>query len=1056
MDSQGPSLSEGFPEHETGASNRLEDSNDDIDHRFHKNDEIAEEDKRTLPDSSAGIEISSSSLLDNELHVTTTCANTVNEKQFPLAGATPECCEPDHTSADQDCSFIVHDNLEEHMSSHFEDGHSVDHDEELVITFPRSVYGEISDKDIVPFHAEGEENQLREEEKSDFQLISVDGRVVPEYMRNINPLCSAGVNDLVDQCSSTTLQNDQQSDGTQTASSMIEHSHINSETVKVVSNQEEDAASTLVQEKTKQAESQEIMIKVYPNTQGISVVTSNILPADVTTFSTQVPAILTEGDAEDSEAHYQVVTSGSMLNNGVGTASLDAMTSNVDFPRSVILSQQQVLLSGMLVPGGVANQAIHINMPHDTNTCVDVNAISQHEQQGGAGESLDGKGHACPVPDCNVVCAKAYKLKLHMLSHSEERPFKCPHEGCDWAFSTSYKLKRHMRGHTGEKPFLCPHEGCGKCFTTAYNLKSHLKAHFRTDTHACRYEGCEKTFATAHKLKVHERRHQTENKSHRCEMEGCGKVFSAHGTLTSHMKIHSGEKPHPCPVIGCEKRFTKASKLKLHLRSHTGERPFHCEVEGCGWSFTSAYKLKRHMRKHTGERPFICSYDSCGKSFSRSSHLKTHMLVHTGEKPYVCPVEGCNKAFTAGSSLNVHMCKHTGQKPFKCDVEGCGKTYTTAANLRVHQKRHGIKAIVVDFNDPTQSELGTAVSCGSTTSETETEIMYTTIGPFHAGSLNVEDAAHLTSVGVQLPSSLSATTLCALVTSAGHSLVSPSAEAVFDDTEKKQSDNSGINTINATRDQAPTPGQQTQFVAEGLGNSAKMDVAEYVVRCTATDEHNTISPSTQGRVEVVEGAVLQGDKLGSFDLCITSMMSHITSEDSQHCAPHCTTKTLQPSGMSSGPSERSRTLDFRDVHPDDQFAPPAVIFQDEVKSSDTENETEVLVGQVQQSPEGIPIVQLSRESLAINLPKGLTAATAVGMPCMPEVEHMEVDVDCNQGNTSDASLEPIPSLPEVTEENNDVIKSDLSPYMDNHSPSEQDVVNGDTYPESTINLQDLR
>ena len=66
----------------------------------------------------------------------------------------------------------------------------------------------------------GEENQLREEEKSDFQLISVDGRVVPEYMRNINPLCSAGVNDLVDQCSSTTLQNDQQSDGTQTASSM--------------------------------------------------------------------------------------------------------------------------------------------------------------------------------------------------------------------------------------------------------------------------------------------------------------------------------------------------------------------------------------------------------------------------------------------------------------------------------------------------------------------------------------------------------------------------------------------------------------------------------------------------------------------------------------------------------------------------------------------------------------------------------------------------------------------------------------------------------------------
>ena len=95
----------------------------------------------------------------------------------------------------------------------------------------------------------------------------------------------------------------------------------------------------------------------------------------------------------------------------------------------------------------------------------------------------------------------------------------------------------------------------------------------------CRYEGCDKTFPTAHKLKVHERRHQADRKPYSCEMEGCGKVFSSLGTLTSHLKTHSGEKPHACPVEGCEKRFTKASKLKLHLRSHTGERPFHCEVE---------------------------------------------------------------------------------------------------------------------------------------------------------------------------------------------------------------------------------------------------------------------------------------------------------------------------------------------------------------------------------------------------------------------------------------------------------------------------------------------
>ena len=51
------------------------------------------------------------------------------------------------------------------------------------------------------------------------------------------------------------------------------------------------------------------------------------------------------------------------------------------------------------------------------------------------------------------------------------------------------------------------------------------------------------------------------------------------GTLTSHIKSHSSERPHACPVEGCEKRFTKASKLKLHVRTHTGERPFVCSFE---------------------------------------------------------------------------------------------------------------------------------------------------------------------------------------------------------------------------------------------------------------------------------------------------------------------------------------------------------------------------------------------------------------------------------------------------------------------------------------------
>lgn len=241
----------------------------------------------------------------------------------------------------------------------------------------------------------------------------------------------------------------------------------------------------------------------------------------------------------------------------------------------------------------------------------------------------------------------------------------------------------------------------------------------------------------------------------------------------------------------------------------------------------------------------------------------------------------------------------------------------------------------VEFSDSTHSdvtgELGT-VSCGSTTSETEAEVMYTTIGAFHAGNLNLEDATRLTSVGVHLPSSLPSNTLCALVTSTGHSLVSPSAELILD-TEKKQAAD-GEAKVSILGNQVPISVHQDQFVTEGLDNNTKMDVTEYVVRC-AGDEQDAISHTSQERTEVVGGAVLQGGKLtGGFDVCITSMMNHITSEDGQDSTANSATKGLQPSVMSSGSSKRSRTLDFRDVHPDDHFAPPAVIFQVRSVSND--------------------------------------------------------------------------------------------------------------------------
>ena len=124
------------------------------DHGFHKNNRILEDNKSSVPDSLFDVEVtsSSSSLLENELSITTTCADKVSEKQF--VNAISEGCETDHTSADQECSFIIaHDNLED-ISSHFEHGNRVNHDEEMDIPFSGSEY-QIGDKEIGQFLYEG-------------------------------------------------------------------------------------------------------------------------------------------------------------------------------------------------------------------------------------------------------------------------------------------------------------------------------------------------------------------------------------------------------------------------------------------------------------------------------------------------------------------------------------------------------------------------------------------------------------------------------------------------------------------------------------------------------------------------------------------------------------------------------------------------------------------------------------------------------------------------------------------------------------------------------------
>lgn len=90
------------------------------------------------------------------------------------------------------------------------------------------------------------------------------------------------------------------------SSLIVENSNTNKEHNGGISGQAQHLENAALLPDQSKSSGQEITIKVFPSSQGISLVTGNILSTDVGTFSTQVPAILTEGDAEDSETHYQV------------------------------------------------------------------------------------------------------------------------------------------------------------------------------------------------------------------------------------------------------------------------------------------------------------------------------------------------------------------------------------------------------------------------------------------------------------------------------------------------------------------------------------------------------------------------------------------------------------------------------------------------------------------------------------------------------------------------------------------------------------------------------